>query len=51
LCEIHLPQEGRPSIRDYGWNVDDVCEMIRELGFVVSNRYRRGNEVHLLAEK
>ncbi len=51
MCEIHLQQEGRPSANDYGQKPEDVLDTIRELGFSVSKRHRRGNEVHLVAEK
>lgn len=48
-CEIHLPKDGRPSIRDYGYTADDVRSMIRKAGFRIDKENNRNGEIHLKA--
>lgn len=50
-CEIHLPKEGRPSIRDYDSSAEDVKDTIRELGFTIESITERTGELHVKASK
>jgi FkbM family methyltransferase len=50
-CEIHLPKEGRPSIRDYDSTAENVKETIRSLGFEIERIDDRTGELHVKARK
>jgi FkbM family methyltransferase len=51
FCEIHLPKDGRPSIEDYGYELDEVLETIQGFGFQIVEREFRGEALHLTAKK
>lgn len=51
FCEVHLPRENRPSIRDHGYELEDVFETIEECGFSITTKEKRGDEIHLKAQK
>lgn len=51
FCEIHLPRDNRPSIEDHGYELNEVFEMIEEFGFKTTTEERRGDEIHLKAQK
>jgi FkbM family methyltransferase len=50
-CEIHLPKKGRPSIEDYGYDLEQLLERIEKLGFHIVNNEWRGEAVHIKAKK
>lgn len=48
-CEVHLPKDGRPSVRDYGYSPESVKELIEDAGFRIDSQERRNQELHVKA--
>lgn len=51
-CEVHLTDvEHRPSIYDFGTNLEDIKSQLREYGFSIEEIDDRGSEVFLKGQK
>lgn len=51
LCEVHLPNDGRPSIEDFGASVDELTSLLRTAGFDIDKQRDRGDALLLKATK